>query len=311
MDIRRLELLRELAERGSVTAVAQATHRTASAVSQQLKLLEREAGIPLTERRGRGLVLTGAGRALARTAQDVATAISRAEAAWEDFTSQPRGEVTLTTFPTGGEMLLPGLLSRLREVPGLELRCTDQDPLLPDFADLAADHDVVLADAPGVLPSWRERGLAVVELMREQLDIALPEGHPLGERHELGPADVIDETWIGVPAGFPYDRILTRMEAITGRPANVAQRFLDNSIIESVVAAGHGIAILPRYTTRDRENGLITRPIVGVRSERVIWAILRPDRAERPSVRLVVEALRAEAAEFVRLHEEPGRGTRT
>jgi DNA-binding transcriptional LysR family regulator len=303
MDVRRLELLRELAERGSVTAVAAATHRTPSAVSQQLKLLEREAGMPLTERTGRGLALTGAGRALARTAQDVAVAIERAEAVWTEYTQQPSGEVTLTTFPTGGEMLLPGLLRRVASIPGLALTCTDVDPLLPDFADLTPDHDIVLADAGGVLPSWRERGLAVVELMREQLDIALPEGHPLGERHELSPADVVDETWIGTPVDFPYDRILQRVEAITGRQARVAQRFLDNSIIESVVAAGHGIAILPRYTTRDRENGLITRPLTGLRSERIIWAILRPDRAERPSVRAVVEALRAEAAAFVAAHD--------
>jgi DNA-binding transcriptional LysR family regulator len=68
MDVQRLELLRELAERHSVTAVARATHRTPSAVSQQLKVLEREAGLPLTERSGRGLVLTDAGRALARPA---------------------------------------------------------------------------------------------------------------------------------------------------------------------------------------------------------------------------------------------------
>ena len=68
MDVRRLDLLRELADRGSVTAVAEATGRTPSAVSQQLKVLEREAGMPLTERSGRGFVLTSAGHALARSA---------------------------------------------------------------------------------------------------------------------------------------------------------------------------------------------------------------------------------------------------
>src|SRR6187402_2733001 len=123
MDVRRLELLRELADRGSITAVARATHRTASAVSQQLKVLEREAGVPLTERAGRGIVLTASGRALARTATDVVTAIERAEALWEDFRSAPRGEVTMTIFPTGGEMLLPGLLTAVDRMPGLTLTC--------------------------------------------------------------------------------------------------------------------------------------------------------------------------------------------
>jgi len=298
MDIRRLELLRELAERGSVTAVAVATRRTASAVSQQLKILEREAGIPLTERSGRGIVLTAAGRELARTAADVATAIERAEALWEDFRGQPRGEVTLTTFPTAGQMLLPGVLTTVAGVPGLSLTCSDQDQL-PDAADLTSNFDIVLTDSPGVLPRWTQRGLVVVQLMREPLDVALPESHPLAKKDSLSPADLVAETWIGVPLGFPFDRILRQIEALNGSPATIGQRFADNGIVESLVAAGHGIAILPRFTTRDHENGLVTKPLREVRATRLISALLRPDRAERPSVRSVVDALRTEAAAVV------------
>jgi len=298
MDIRRLELLRELAERGSVTAVAVATRRTASAVSQQLKILEREAGIPLTERSGRGIVLTAAGRELARTAADVATAIERAEALWEDFRGQPRGEVTLTTFPTAGQMFLPGVLTTVAGVAGLTLTCSDQDQL-PDAADLTSNFDIVLTDSPGVLPRWAQRGLVVVQLMREPLDVALPESHPLAKKDSLSPADLVAETWIGVPLGFPFDRILRQIEALNGSPATIGQRFADNGIVESLVAAGHGLAILPRFTTRDHENGLVTRPLREVRATRLISALLRPDRAERPSVRLVVDALRTEAAAVV------------
>lgn len=302
MDVRRLGLLRELAQRGSVTAVARAMHLTPSAVSQQLKALEREAGVPLTERSGRGIALTVPGRMLAETAKDVAIAIQRAESLWEDFVEQPRGEVTVTVFPSVGQMLLPGALDRVAGVAGLRVICSDQDPLRPDFGDLTPDHDIVVADAPGVLPGWRERSLVTVELMREPLDIALPEGHPLASRAELTPADVVGERWIGVPSGTPFDRILQRVEALTGQQADVVQRFIDNGIAESMVAGGHGIAILPRYTTRDHENGLVTRPLAGVRSERVIWAIQRPEVALRPSVRLVVEALRDEAEHFVAQH---------
>lgn len=299
MDVRRLGLLRELAQRGSVTAVAAALHLTPSAVSQQLKALEREAGVPLTQRSGRGLSLTVPGRMLAETAKDLAVAIENAEAVWAEFVEQPRGEVTLTVFPSVGQMLLPGLLHRVEDVAGLTVICSDQDPLLPDFADLTPDHDIVVADAPGVLPGWRERSLVITELMREPLDIALPEGHELAEKAELTPNDVIGERWIGVPDSLPFDRILQRIEAITGLQANVVQRFADNGIAESMVAGGHGIAILPRFTTRDHENGLVTRPLAGIRSERVIWAIQRPEVAVRPSVRLVIQALRDEAHEFL------------
>lgn len=295
MDVRRLELLRELAERGSITRVARATNRTPSAVSQQLKVLEREAGIPLTERAGRGVVLTGAGRALAKTATDVAVALQRADALWQDFKSAPRGEVTLTTFPTAGQMLLPGLLSAIAPLPGLELICSDQDPLLPDSADLTPDFDIVLADSPGTMPLWKERGLAIVPLLREPLDVALPDDHRLAGKTRLIPGDLVDELWIGVPDGFPFDRVLRQIEVANGSPARIGQRFLDNGIVEAVVAAGHGIAILPRFTTRAHRSGLIMKPLGGVRAIRQISALMRPDRAERPSVRRVVEELRIAA----------------
>ena len=302
MDIKRLELLRELAIRGTVGAVADAMGVTPSAVSQQLKVLEQEAGTPLTEPAGRGIALTVAGRALAQTATEIAIAVERAESRWREFMEQPAGDVTLTTFPTGGQMLLPQVLHRLAEVPGLRLVCTDQDPQLPDFADLTPDFDIVLADSPVNAPSWRDRGLTVVPLMSEPLDVALPENHRLAKKTKLTPQDLAGETWIGSPHDFPYDRILQEIEAVNAVPAIVKQRFMDNGIVESLVSAGQGIAILPRFTTRDRENGIITRPLAGVRTRRDISALMRPDRAERPSVQLVVATLKEVAAKLAASH---------
>jgi DNA-binding transcriptional LysR family regulator len=296
MDVRRLELLRELSERGSVTAVAAATRRTPSAVSQQLKQLEREAGIALTERRGRGIALTAAGRALARTAAEVTTAIEHAEAIWDDYVGTPRGEVTLLVFQTAGTMLVPGMLHAIAGTPGLEVRCTDTEIEAVDFASLTPDYDIVLTDSSGIRSDWDDRGLLVVPLMREPLDIALPVGHRLARRRSVAPADLVGEPWIGVPVDQPFDVMLGQIEAANGTPAHVVQRFQDNAIVEAMVAAGHGIAILPRFTTPTEGAGIVMRPLTGVRASRVISALLRPDRAERQSVRLVLDALRAEGA---------------
>ena len=303
MEIRRLELLRELADRGSITAVALATHRTTSAVSQQLKILEREAGVPLTEPSGRGIALTAAGRALAQTATEIAVAIARAEAGWREFLEQPAGDVTLTTFATGGEMLLPGTMTRLLAQPQVNLVCSDQDSATMDFAGLTPDYDIVLADSPTASETWHERGLQVVPLMSEPLDVALPEDHRLAAKQSLSPKDVVGETWIGTPRDFPFDRVLSQVVALTGEPVRVAQRIADNGIVEALVAGGHGIAILPRFTTREHGNGLVTRPLVGIRARREISALLRPDRFERPSVRLVVQALRDEARAVADAHQ--------
>lgn len=299
MDIRRLQLLRELADRGSITAVAAATHRTASAVSQQLKVLETEVGVPLTERHGRGLVLTGAGLALAETARRIAVAIESAEALWNEFTLSPQGSVSVSTFPTAGQMLLPGVLRSLRDEPGLDVVVTDHDMPLPDFAQLTPDYDIVIADSQGIPAHWRERGLRVVPLMTEPFDVALPVGHPLVEKSVVRAVDLVDDDWIGAPVGYPYDRVHERLSAAVGREPRIVQRIMDNLIVERLVAAGVGIAILPRFTTRSHGNGIVTRPISGLPAERQISALLRADRAERPSVRRVLELLQEEAARVV------------
>ncbi|MFT4123177.1 MAG: LysR family transcriptional regulator [Microbacteriaceae bacterium] len=302
MDVRRLDLLRELAQRGSIAAVAAAAHRTPSAVSQQLKVLEREAGVPLTEPSGRGIRLTGAGRMLAESAADVAASIARLDSVWREFTGAPQGVVTLSVFASGGQMFLPGVLGAVAGIPRLDLVCTDRVPRRADSTDLVADVDIVVADAPELLPSWREQGLAVVPLITEPLDVAMPEEHPLAAKAVLSPRDVIEETWIGVPAGQPFDRVLQRIEVATGGNARVAHRFSDNGIVEALVAAGHGIAVLPRYTTRDHENGLTTRPLRGIEAHRRIAALMLPERAERLSVRRIVELLRAEAERLDAAH---------
>ncbi|WP_104170666.1 MULTISPECIES: LysR family transcriptional regulator [unclassified Cryobacterium] len=303
MDVQRLELLRELAERHSITEVARATHRTPSAVSQQLKVLEREAGLPLTERSGRGLILTDAGRALARSATDVAVALARARAVWDEFRNDATGEVSLVTFPTAGEMLLPGAVRSIAAVPGLIVNCTDKDPELSDFPALTAEYDIVLAySLRGQLP-WGGRGLTVVPLMTEPLDVGLPADHRLASRSWITPADVIGETWIGAPTGYPFERILHQIEQKAGSQITVAQQFADLRVIEAFVVAGLGIALVPRYTWGgDQPSRLVLKPLRGVDAERQIVALMRPDRAERLAVRTVLEVLRTEAARVQAKH---------
>ncbi|UOQ87740.1 LysR family transcriptional regulator [Agromyces endophyticus] len=302
MDVRRLDLLRELAERGSVTAVAEATGRTPSAVSQQLKVLEREAGMPLTARSGRGVVLTSAGQALARSAADVAIAIEHATALWDEFRNDPSGEVTLLTFPTIGATLLPSVLIELSAVDDLVVHATDLDPELAEFGDLTADHDIVLAHTmPGMLP-WGGRGLKVVPLLTEPLDIGLPAGHRLAGRAHVTPADLVDENWLGVPPGFPFERILHAIEQQAGRRAVVSQRFSDMRIMEAFIEAGLGIAFVPRYTSGAVPDSIVLKPLRGVASARQIVALVRPDVAERLAVRTVLDVLVSQAARLEQEH---------
>jgi DNA-binding transcriptional LysR family regulator len=300
MDVQRLRVLRELADRGSVTAVAAALSFTPSAISQQLRALAAEVGMPLTEPAGRGLRLTDAGRALAREADTVLAALARAEAAVDGLRTVPRGQVRMAIFPSGARMLLAGLLRRTAELPGVDLRCRDVDMTPADVPVLAADHDLVVTHRDERTTAPPER-LTVVPLLREPLDVVLPPGHPLARRRGLRLEDLADEPWISVDVGWPVDDVLRVIAVQTGTEPRIVQRINDFSVTEELVAAGIGIALLPRYSTDDRGGRrLARRPLTGVRAARVVEAVLRASTAERPAVRAVLDALRTEADARVR-----------
>lgn len=304
MDIRHLELLRELADRGTVTAVAHATFRTPSAVSQQLRTAEREAGVPLTTPDGRRLRLTAAGRLLARGATDVAAALARVQADLDRLRDAPLGTVRVGTLPSAGEALVPGVLARLAG-HDIDLALDDFDLSEADFGARTRDHDIVLAHtATGSRPA-APAGLAALVLATEPLDVALPATHRLAHRARLRPDDLVDERWLSVPEGFPFATVLTAVENAAGRPFDKVQRVRDNQLVEALVAAGAGLALLPRFTTRPRA-GVVTRPLVGVRATRDLVALARRDTAERAAVRLVLDALLATGRDLAAAAERPG-----
>ena len=304
MDVARLRVLRELADRGSVTAVAAALSFTPSAISQQLRALSAEVGVPLTEPAGRGLRLTAAGQSLVTQAEEVFTALARAQAAVDGLRSLPSGEVRMALFPSGARMLLAGLLQRMTAFPDVELRCRDVDMTPPDVPVLAADYDVVVTHRDERTAPAPASRFTVVPLLREPLDVVLPPGHPLARRRRLRLHELAGEPWISVDVGWPVDDVLRAIAVQTGTSPRIVQRINDFSVTEELVAAGVGIALLPRYSTDDRSGRrLARRPLAGVRAARLVEAVLRTSTAQRPSVRAVLDALRAEADALTRTSE--------
>ncbi|MFR9801274.1 LysR family transcriptional regulator [Pseudonocardia sp. RS010] len=297
MEVQRLRVLCELADRGSVTAVARALRFTPSAISQQLKTLADEVGVPLTEPAGRGLRLTGAGQALVAEAEHVLAALARAEAAVEALRTTPHGGVRLATFPSGARMMLAGLLRRVAGT-GIDLQVRDVDMTPSEVPVLAADHDLVVThrdEHADPLASGRHR---VVPLVREPLDVVLPPGHPLGRHRRLRLDQLAAEPWISVNVGWPVDDVLRSLTTRTGTRPRVVQRINDFAVTEELVAAGVGVALLPRWSTDDRGGRrFLRRPLAGVRAARLIEVVMRESVAERPAVRTVVDALHATIAE--------------
>lgn len=296
MDVRRLRLLRELADRGTLHAVATALSYTPSAVSQQLRALQAEVGMPLTESAGRGVRLTDAGRALAARADQVLAALDAAEAEMDGYRRTPRGTVRVALFPSGAALLLPGLLRRMREHSDVRLECRDVEMPPAEVFGMVADFDLVVTHRDDHAEPFDDARLDVVGLLREPLDVALPPWHPLTARQRVELTELTEESWIGVDVGYPVDDVLRSLAIRTGVRPNIVQRINDFRVIERLVADGHGVALLPRYTV---ERSVVeARPLAGVHAGRELEVVSRRGARDRPAVRSVLDALTAEALDL-------------
>ncbi len=231
---------------------------------------------------------------MAEAAVEVDTALARAQARIDALLHQPRGVVHIASLPSAAEYLI-GPTLRVIDDEQVDIVLEDEDVSERSFADLARDSDIVLGHSLiGATPAGAE-SLSCTLICREPIDLAVPDSHRLASRKAISPEDVIGESWIGVPAGFPFDTILQTIEHMTGTKADVRQRVRDNRVAESLVIAGHGIAMLPRFTTRERD-GLALRPLINISAKRWVVAMCRPDHAERAVVRRVLQALQSVGA---------------
>src|SRR5262245_2073519 len=208
LDTRRLLVLREVAAHGSVSGAADALGYTPSAVSQQLAALEREAGSPLIERRGRGIALTETARLLLPHAHDVLAALERADATLAQTASELTGTVRLASFPTATRALLPPALATMREThPRLRIELIELEPheSLPALAlgrvDVAVAHEYDLVGRDAV------RDLRRAEILREPMLLA--------EREDAarGPARLADyaaRDWIAPPVSTSCGELVRR-----------------------------------------------------------------------------------------------------
>ncbi|WP_377272768.1 LysR family transcriptional regulator [Peterkaempfera sp. SMS 1(5)a] len=304
MDERQLRVLRELGELGSVTAVAEALRVTPSAISQQLRLLQRSIPVPLTEREGRRLVLTQAGQALAGAAIEVETALSRARHTVDEFIDQPDGSVSVAAFHSAAATFYPLLLRSLAAPGRPRLALADEDVAQDRFPQLTRDYDMVVAHRLDHAPPW-PRTVAVTSLLHEPLDVAMPADHPLAARHTVTPEDVADQPWISVHEGFPLLATIEAVAAAAGRRPAVVHRINEFAVVAEVVAAGAGLALMPRWTARPHP-AVVLRPLDGVHARRHIDVLHRPERTARRAVRTVLAELQR-AAEAVR-DRDPGAG---
>jgi DNA-binding transcriptional LysR family regulator len=301
LDLRRLRLLRELHERGTIAAVADALQFTPSAVSQQLAMLERETGVTLLERAGRGVRLTDPALVLVRHAEELLAVAALAEADLAAAVGAVAGRGRIGSFQSAARRIaVPAMAQLARDAPELhcELIGAEPEEALPMLA--LGDIDLLIGDEWQHAPWRMPPGLDRHELLRDPVVLVMPSDHPAARRRRrtVPLSELADTLWISGPVGLGWDEMVQRLCREHGRfTPRVRHRMNDAVVAAELVAGGLGVALLPGLALPDDDPRVTIRPIAGEHPARAINAVTRSSDAARPSTQALLRAVRRVAAE--------------
>jgi DNA-binding transcriptional LysR family regulator len=296
LELRRLKLLRELNERGTIAAVADALQFTPSAVSQQLAMLEREAGVPLLQRSGRGVRLTDAALVLVEHADALLDRAALAEADLAAAAGTVAGRGHIAAFQSVAfRLALPAIETLAKEAPRLRTELIEAEPeqALPALA--LGDVDLVLADEWQHQP-WRlPAGLERHELLHDPVHLILPTRHPAARKHKKAVPlkELRGEVWASGHPGMGWDEMIERIcRRYGGFDPDIRHRTQDGNLALAIVARGMGVTLLPEFAVFGRRPGITLRTIAEGAVHRSIFAVTRAADAKRPSTKALLAAVR-------------------
>ena len=290
IDARRLRVLREVAQQGTLAAAADALHLTPSAVSQQLAALEREVGQPVIERNGRGVRLTGAAEVLVGHANVVLAQLEAAAADVAAYAEGIVGTVRVLGFATAlGELVAPAVVSLRASHPRLALIVEEAEAPECFLALARGDVDIAISMASRQAPEdprFQRRAL-----LTDTLDAVVPAGHPLAQRPEIALAELAGEDFVGPPEGTSCHDVTVTGCAAAGFAPSFRHRTLDFHTAMALAAAGLGVTLVPRLGQAAVPPGAIVRPLADPAPARHVFAATRAGAERRPAVATVLEAL--------------------
>ena len=284
MDVRRLRLLLELSRLGSMHEVAAELGTTTSSVSQGIAALARDVGTALVEPDGRRVRLTPAGHRLAEHAVSILAAVDAARLDL-DPTAEPAGVLRVAGFATAiRRSLLPAVDDLARTHPGIEVRIHEHEPLeafdllARDDIDLALTYDYNLAPA-----SWRSDH-DVTPLWEVEWGLGVPT-----HQRRAPFAAYADHDWIVNSRHTADEEVLRTLASMAGFTPKVVHRSDSLELVDDLIVAGLGVALLPRGRTSRR--GVKVLPLTDPRVRLRAYAVTRRGRDRWPPLRAVLERL--------------------
>ncbi|MEA2385157.1 MAG: hypothetical protein QOH72_5128 [Solirubrobacteraceae bacterium] len=292
-DAARLRVFREVVRRGSLSAAAEALSFTQPAVSRQIAALEREAGAQLLERTPRGIRLTEAGRVLLVHAEAILDRMAIARAQVESVASLAGGRLRIGSFQTANATIVPRAIAAFaREHPRVELSLLEATTPHAMARLRAGEIDVAVVTA---LPELDGADVEVVDLVDDEIFVALPARHPLAHKPRLRLRDLRDETWIEARGDGVQPPLLTAALASGFEPRIRfgAEQWLSK---QGLVAAGVGVTLIPGLAIATVREDIVLRSLGPDAPRRRVVAAL-PVGYRAPAVEPFLELLRAEADE--------------
>jgi DNA-binding transcriptional LysR family regulator len=293
LDMRRLRILHAVSAYGSVTAAAAALGYSAPAVSQQLAALEREVGMRLTERAGRGIGLTTAAGLLVAHTDALLAQLDAAEADLAALRDHVAGRVRLAAFPSAAAAIVPPAWAALASsAPHVQLDLVESEPeeALPAAArgeiDLAIAHEYDLLPRP-LDPLFERR-----ELLSDPVWVAVPAGSTAAAEGPLELHSLASQPFLAPRSNTSCAEMIQRACARAGFVPRVVARATDFHVLLSLVAAGAGVTLVPRLAAWHLPPGVaLVQPAEPV--TRQIFTVSRRGGDRQPAVRVVLDALTA------------------
>lgn len=295
MDFGRLRTLRELWKRGTMSAVADATHVSASAVSQQISQLEAEAGVPLIERRGRGVRLTEAGERLAMHAETIMAVLEEARTDFAEMKKAVGGELRIAAFPSIASSIIPQAMVDLQAAhPKLNIVLETLEAEEGLAALRAWQTDIALIDDLTLAAGGDGHGFDTLYLCDDRLFAMLPAGHRLADRAHVQVADLRDEHWALDVANNRYTDVIMAMCRQEGLVPIVNGHCEGFEVVTALIHAGCSISIMPGLRLQGYYGDVVARPLFP-EIRRRISAAVRKGETRNPAISECLKTLQSVA----------------
>jgi DNA-binding transcriptional LysR family regulator len=240
LDVRRMRVLREVAQRGSFSAAAEALSFTQSAVSQQIAALEREAGVVLVERSARGVRLTEAGEAVVRHADQILGRLAEAEAELEAIAGLRGGRLRMAAFESAAATIMPVAIAAFAK---------------------AGDIDLAVTFGAGKQEDRFGDGVEHHHLLEDPMYLVLSQDHPLARKRGVRLADLAGEPWIGGAPDCECNRMISQACMRFGFDPRIAFETDDYTAVQGFVAAGVGVSLIAELGLRTLRDDIVVRPL--------------------------------------------------